>query len=86
MQQYRAGEEDAPIPSRSDRFYKLGDDWYFQVRGGDCFGPYPCRDEAQRAVRQFFRSAASSGHQGGGAVIRPFGNQRARQWRRKHEN
>ncbi|MEW5248684.1 DUF6316 family protein [Microbulbifer sp. 2201CG32-9] len=54
MQRYRNGEEGQPIPPRSDRFYKVGDDWYFQVRGGRCFGPYPCRSEAEQALTTLF--------------------------------
>ncbi|MFC6633508.1 DUF6316 family protein [Microbulbifer taiwanensis] len=86
MQKYRAGEEGQPLPPRSDRFYKLGDDWYFQVRGGACFGPYPCRDEAERAVRfYFYPPRVTYGKQQKGAVIHPFGSQRAKHWRRNHK-
>ncbi|WP_346838033.1 DUF6316 family protein [Microbulbifer sp. SAOS-129_SWC] len=81
MQQYRAGEAGRRIPPRSDRFFKLGDDWYFQIRGGNRFGPFSCRDMAQRAVCQMF---PRPGH--GGATVHPFGSLRARRWRRNHSS
>lgn len=83
MQQYRAGEEGVPIPPRSDRFYKVGDDWFFQIRGGACFGPYTCRREAEEAVRVYFQPPTEPRGQGGGAVIHPFGSQRAKHWYKK---
>ncbi|MCX2783634.1 DUF6316 family protein [Microbulbifer thermotolerans] len=76
MQRHRAGEERRPLPPRSDRFYKLGDDWYFQVRGGACFGPYPCREEARRAVEQFFKRE-KDGSERKIALIHPLINRRA---------
>lgn len=78
MQRYRTGEEGQPIPARSDRFYKLGDNWFFQIRGGACFGPYTCRREAEEAVKVYFQPAAQSCGKSGGAVIHPFGRQRAK--------
>ncbi|SHF22334.1 hypothetical protein SAMN04487965_1672 [Microbulbifer donghaiensis] len=86
MQQYRAGEEGRPIPLRSDRFYKLGDDWYFQVRGGKSFGPFACRSEAERAVHLFFDPPTKGGGNQKGAVIHPFGRQRAKLWRDNHKH
>ncbi|SEA13537.1 DUF6316 family protein [Microbulbifer marinus] len=85
MQQYRAGEEGQPLPPRSDRFYKVGDDWYFQVRGGACFGPFTCRGEAERAVRIYFSHSQDTDATpaGNGAVIHPFGSLRAKRWRKQ---
>ncbi|WP_237057390.1 DUF6316 family protein [Microbulbifer sediminum] len=91
MHQHRAGETGRGIPPRSDRFFKLRDDWFFQVRGGRCFGPYPCRAEAEQAVQHFFGTATSSRDNpyaacgrtsGSGAVVHPFGSLRARRWHR----
>jgi hypothetical protein len=79
MQQYRADEQGRPFPLRAERFYKLGDDWYFLVRGGTQFGPYRSRAEADQAVRQFFRPADAQPASGG--VVHPFGSQRAKRWR-----
>lgn len=80
MQQYRRGEEDRSIPPRAERFFKLGDDWYFNMRGGKVFGPFPCREEAEAAVKQSLDTPVEyTGN------IRPFGSQRARQWRNSHK-
>ncbi|WP_369414668.1 DUF6316 family protein [Microbulbifer elongatus] len=76
MQQYRRGEEGSNIPPRSDRYYKLGDDWYFNARGGKTFGPYPCKAEAEKAARQFLNPPQ---HYTGN--VRPFGSLRAKRWR-----
>ncbi|WP_141398497.1 MULTISPECIES: DUF6316 family protein [Microbulbifer] len=94
MEQYRKGEQGRPIPPRSDRFYKVGDDWYFQVRGGTCFGPYPCRASADQAVRLYFGLPLEDGSRGSsssptkqnpakGANVHPFGSRRAHRWRRE---
>lgn len=80
MQQYRRGEEARSIPARTERFYKLENDWYFNVRGGKTFGPYPCREEAEKAVEKFLNPAMKYA-----GNVRPFGNLRARQLKRKQE-
>lgn len=85
MQQYRAGEEGQPIPPRSDRFYKVGDDWHFQVRGGTCYGPYACRSEAERAVQLFLHPQDNRDGRAKGAVVHPFGSQLAKRWRKNHK-
>lgn len=80
MQQYRRGEEARTIPARTERFYKLGNDWYFNVRGGKTFGPYPCREEAEKAVAKFLNPASEySGN------VRPFGSLRASRLRRNND-
>ncbi|QIL90962.1 DUF6316 family protein [Microbulbifer harenosus] len=77
MQQYRRGEQGAPIPPRADRFFKVDDDWYFTVRGGKTFGPFCCREEAEKAVDNYLNPRQKySGN------VRPFGSQRARHWYR----
>lgn len=79
MQQYRRGEQGQQIPPRTERFYKLDDDWYFNVRGGKTFGPYSCREEAEKAVTKLLNPAKKySGN------VRPFGSLRARRWRDAH--
>ncbi|MBY6211739.1 DUF6316 family protein [Microbulbifer agarilyticus] len=76
--QYRSGEQGTPIPVRSDRFYKLGDDWYFNVRGGKAFGPFRCREEAEKALDEFLNPAQDyTGN------VRPFGSLRALRWRKQ---
>ncbi|MCK7597774.1 DUF6316 family protein [Microbulbifer sp. CAU 1566] len=76
MQQYRRGEQGQTIPPRADRFYKLGDDWYFTVRGGKAFGPFTCRAEAEKAVEKFLNPAKEYA-----GNVRPFGSLRAKRWR-----
>ena len=78
MQQYRRGEQGVDIPPRSDRFYKLGDDWYFNARGGKVFGPFSCKEEALKAAERFLNPA-----QGYTGNVRPFGSLRAQRWRRQ---
>ncbi|WGL15637.1 DUF6316 family protein [Microbulbifer bruguierae] len=81
MQQYRRGEQNTSIPPRAERYFKLDDDWYFTVRGGNTFGPYPCREEAQKAVEKFLDPAqAYTGN------VRPFGSLRARRWLKQRNN
>ncbi|WP_323846406.1 DUF6316 family protein [Microbulbifer magnicolonia] len=84
MLQHRAGEQGQPIPLRSDRFYKLGDEWYFQIRGGACFGPFACRSEAARTARLFFCPPRDSSGNPTGAVIHPFGSRPAKQRQKNH--
>ncbi|GEM_PF-1498474 len=76
MQQYRRGEEGQTIPPRAERFYKLEDEWYFNVRGGKTFGPYACREQAANALEKLLNPVRE--YKGN---VRPFGNLRARRWR-----
>lgn len=80
MQRYRRGEQGQAVPPRSDRFYKLDDDWYFTVRGSKTFGPFCCREEAKKAVEKFLNPAKDYADN-----VRPFGSQRARRWRNAHK-
>ncbi|WP_078084408.1 DUF6316 family protein [Microbulbifer mangrovi] len=80
MQRYRRGEQGQSIPPRADRFFKLDDDWYFTVRGGNTFGPFACKAEAEKAVDRFLNPLKEySGN------VRPFGSQRARRWHNAHK-
>lgn len=45
--------EDKLLPERSERFYQIGNDWYFAVRKGADQGPYPGKDEARAALRTY---------------------------------
>ncbi|WP_105102391.1 DUF6316 family protein [Microbulbifer pacificus] len=76
MQRYRRGEQGNPIPPRADRFFKVDNDWFFTVRGGNTFGPFSCREEAEKAVDKYLNPLQEySGN------VRPFGSLRARRWR-----
>ena len=80
MQQYRRGEEGQQIPPRAERYYKLGNEWYFNVRGGQTFGPFCCREEAEQAFEKFLHPTTD--YKGN---VRPFGSLRARHWRDAHK-
>ena len=77
MQQYRRGEQGYPIPPRAERFYKLGDDWFFNMRGGKAFGPFRCKAEAEKVLRSILHPT----HDYRGNV-RPFGRARGSLLRR----
>jgi Domain of unknown function (DUF6316) len=80
MQQYRRGEQGTPIPPRAERYFKVDNDWYFTVRGGNTFGPFPCREAAVSAVDHYLNPLKEySGN------VRPFGSLRARRWRNSHK-
>ena len=38
---------------RSERFFKLADDWYFTTRENVTLGPFESREEAKMAVADF---------------------------------
>jgi len=47
----RFEDEAVQSPSRSERFYQAGDEWFFAVRRGPDRGPYGSKEEAQAALR-----------------------------------
>lgn len=48
---YRFDDEAVQTPQRSDRFYQVGDKWYFAVRKGPDRGPFASKEEARAALR-----------------------------------
>lgn len=54
--QRRAGE-DRFIPYRSNRFFCLGNRWYFSTREGFNSGPYATRDRAEAGLQRYLRVA-----------------------------
>ena len=48
----RLNEDKAAI-YRSDRFYCIGDEWYFAIRRGSDQGPYSSKEAAQAALKKF---------------------------------
>lgn len=48
------------VPIRSNRFFKLGDHWYFSVRGGASVGPYNSHTLAEGAVRDYLQFMANA--------------------------
>lgn len=41
------------IPFRSDRFFTVGDKWYFTTREGFDSGPYANRERAEKSLQRF---------------------------------
>jgi hypothetical protein len=41
------------IPFRSDRFFSVGDKWYFTTREGFDSGPYANRERAEKSLQRF---------------------------------
>ena len=48
----RAGEY-GPIPTRSDRFYLLKNEWFFATREGAPMGPFETRERAVAGIADF---------------------------------
>lgn len=48
----RHGETGA-VQFRSERFYKISDEWWFAIRRGPDQGPYPTRTAARKALIKF---------------------------------
>ena len=51
LQISREGEMSNP-PSRTERFFQMEGEWYFNKRGGDVAGPYRCLSDAEQEVTQ----------------------------------
>ena len=45
--------ENGSIPFRSDRFFTVGDKWYFTTREGFDSGPYANRERAEKSLHRF---------------------------------
>ncbi len=58
LQIARFGEQGL-IPSRSERFYKNNNEWFFSVRSGFDQGPYSTFDAAREALTQYIESSLS---------------------------
>lgn len=48
----RQGEQ-GPVPFRSDRFFRVGDKWYFSTREGFDSGPYADKQRAKTGLERF---------------------------------
>lgn len=51
-QSRRQGEQ-GPVPFRSDRFFRVGDKWYFSTREGFDSGPYADKQRAMAGLNRF---------------------------------
>ena len=45
--------EDRPVPFRSNRFFCVGNKWYFTTREGFDSGPFATRERAQLGLKRF---------------------------------
>jgi len=54
--QRRTGEK-GPIPFRSDRFFCLGNRWYFSTREGFNSGPFASRERAEAGLDRYLQVA-----------------------------
>ena len=45
----------AAMPLRSDRYFKLSENWYFITREGATLGPYDSKFQAQQAVVDYIQ-------------------------------
>lgn len=52
MKSNRFGE-DGPIPYRTERIYRVGNEWFFSVRKGSDQGPFKSEEEAKAAMVEF---------------------------------
>jgi len=50
--QQRAGEQGS-VPFRSNRFFCVGNKWYFTTREGFDSGPFASRERAEEGLRRF---------------------------------
>lgn len=49
--------EQGSIPFRSDRFFCVGNKWYFTTREGFDSGPYANKDRAENSLQRFLKIA-----------------------------
>lgn len=52
--QNRDGEQGG-VPFRSDRFFSVGNKWYFSTREGFDSGPYANRERAESSLSHFLQ-------------------------------
>lgn len=52
MKSNRFGE-DGPVPYRTERVYKVGNDWFFSIRKGTDHGPFPTEEAAKAALVEY---------------------------------
>lgn len=58
--QYRQGESSGTF-FRFDRFYRIGEDWYFSTRENLQVGPFSHRDDAEAELMIFLRHTGEGG-------------------------
>lgn len=54
---FRRQDEQGNIPFRSNRFFYVGNKWYFSTREGFDSGPYANKERAQNSLQRFLKIA-----------------------------
>ena len=54
----RRTDDDTTTHFRSDRFFVVSGQWYFTTREGEDFGPYGCREDAEKKLRDYVETQA----------------------------
>lgn len=49
--------EDGSVPFRTERFFAVGNRWYFSTREGVDSGPYASRERAAEGLKRFLKIA-----------------------------
>jgi len=55
MNTQHRSDEQGEIPFRSDRFFCVGNKWYFSTREGFDSGPYANKDRASLSLERFLQ-------------------------------
>ena len=50
--------EHGSIPFRTDRFFNVGNKWYFSTREGFDSGPYANKERAMKSLERFIKIAS----------------------------
>ena len=53
MVMYRFNDQTTQPASRSERFYQVGEKWFFAVRKGPDRGPFSSKEAARAALRTY---------------------------------
>ena len=56
---FHRNNEQGNIPFRSDRFFSVGDKWYFSTREGFDSGPYANKERAKNSLQRFLKIACT---------------------------
>ena len=54
----RRNDPDSTRHFRSDRFFVVSGQWYFTTREGENFGPFSCREDAEKKLRDYVETQA----------------------------
>ncbi len=57
MHTRRFGEVGSNVPARTERVYRVNNEWFFSTRRGDDHGPFDNEEAAKLALTHFLREA-----------------------------